>query len=338
MKNKILVLGYFGYITNQLDGQTVKTRDIFRLLREQKGAENVDFYDTQLFKFKRSSLFNMFYKVMRCKTLIYLPAHNNLKYIFPIIYFLSLLFHYKIHYFVVGGWLSQFIKPLTLHQRMLKKITGIHVETERLLNDLKNNYSYDNVDIFPNFRFFNFHPTRNISDKLRLVFMARINKMKGLDWIFYLAEYIVNQNLEDKISITFYGPINNDDKDYFLQNVAKYDFINYQGPLQPNEIYPILCKYDLMLLPTHYYTEGLPGSVVDAYISGIPVIATEWKHAREFIDDGNTGFIIPFENGQDVLIEKVIYFMSHKDTLIEMQSKALKYRAKFAPPDINKII
>lgn len=30
-----------------------------------------------------------------------------------------------------------------------------------------------------------------------------------------------------------------------------------------------------MLLPTHYYTKGLPCSIVDAYIAGIPVIATE---------------------------------------------------------------
>lgn len=34
-KTKVLVLGYFGYMTNQLDGQTVKTRDVYRLAKEQ---------------------------------------------------------------------------------------------------------------------------------------------------------------------------------------------------------------------------------------------------------------------------------------------------------------
>lgn len=38
-----------------------------------------------------------------------------------------------------------------------------------------------------------------------------------------------------------------------------------------------------MLLPTHYYTEGLPGSVLDAYMSGIPIIVSRWKHASEFV-------------------------------------------------------
>ena len=47
---RILVLGYFGYNTNQLDGQTVKTRDIYRLVEEQAGGK-VDYYDTEDFQF-----------------------------------------------------------------------------------------------------------------------------------------------------------------------------------------------------------------------------------------------------------------------------------------------
>ena len=90
---------------------------------------------------------------------------------------------------------------------MLKRITGIHVETKRLLSELEGYYGFKNVDIFPNFRFFNFNPERYDSGKLRLVFMARVNKMKGLDWIFNLADYIKDNNLEDNYSITFFGPI-----------------------------------------------------------------------------------------------------------------------------------
>ena len=98
----ILVLGYFGYNTNQLDGQTVKTCDIYKLVESQKKGE-VDYYDTEDFKYHKLSIFKMFWKVIRCRTLFYLPAHNNLKVIFPLIYILSVLFRFKIHYFVVGG-------------------------------------------------------------------------------------------------------------------------------------------------------------------------------------------------------------------------------------------
>ena len=94
----ILVLGYFGYSTNQLDGQTVKTRDIYKLVESQAKGK-VDYYDTEDFKYHKLSIFKMFWKVIRCRTLLYLPAHNNLKAIFPIIYVLSVLFRFKIHYF-----------------------------------------------------------------------------------------------------------------------------------------------------------------------------------------------------------------------------------------------
>jgi len=68
----LLVLGYFGYRTGKLDGQTVKTRDLYRLLGECAG-DSVDYYDTEEFKYNKLSLLKMFWKVMRCKTLYYLP-------------------------------------------------------------------------------------------------------------------------------------------------------------------------------------------------------------------------------------------------------------------------
>lgn len=334
--SNILVIGYFGLNTNQLDGQTVKTRDLYRLVCEQ--YEEVNCYDTEDFKCNKFSIFKMFWNVIICKTLIYLPAHNNLKVIFPIIFVLSKLFGVRIHYFVVGGWLREFLEDLPLHRLMLKRINGIHTETNRMKNELQEYYQFKNVDVFPNFRFFDFEPNRVSNDKLRVVFMARVNKLKGLDWIFKLAQYIKENDLEDQISITFYGPILENDRTYFEGEVDKYNFVDYKGVIQPNEIHQTLNDYDLMLLPTHYFTEGLPGSIVDAYISGIPVIATEWKHSREFIDDGYSGYIIPFENGEMSLIEKVILLNKDRNLLKQMQLNALEKRKEFTPPLLSRYI
>lgn len=333
----ILVIGYFGYNTGQLDGQTVKTRDVYRLAIEQT-HDAVDYYDTEDFKFNKMSIFKMFWKVIKCRILFYLPAHNNLKYIFPIIYILSVIFRFQIHYFVVGGWLREFLYDLPIHRFMLRRIAGIHVETNMLLTELKDFYHFEDVDIFPNFRFFDFTPKRSSSSRLRLVFMARINKMKGLDWIFDLAREIEIRHLKNMFSITFYGQVLEDDREYFEENLSKFAFMEYKGALEPNEIYGTLSQYDVMLLPTHYYTEGLPGSVVDAYISGIPVIVTEWKHAHEFVEDGATGYIIPFENGQQQLIEKVLLLERDRNLLQKLQINALMKRIEFAPPRIDSYL
>lgn len=334
---KVLVLGYFGYNTNQLDGQTVKTRDLYKLVQEQYKGE-VDYYDTEDFKFYKLSIFKMYWKIVCCRTLIYLPAHNNLKTIFPTIFGLFLLLRFKIHYFVVGGWLREFLGDKSLHRYMLSRINGIHVETQRLKNELEEYYHFTNVDVFPNFRFFDFCPVKKENKKLRLVFMARINKMKGLDWIFNMAKYISIHQLEDKFTLTFFGPIHEEDKDYFITELAKYSYAEYKGALQPDVIHETLNQYDVMLLPTHYYTEGLPGSIVDAYISGIPVIATEWKHSHEFVNDGYSGYIIPFENGENKLIEKVMELESDRMLLAQLKKNVLVKRKEFAPPIISSFL
>lgn len=338
MNDKILVLGYFGYRTNQLDGQTVKTRDIFHLLQEQYPNRKIDFFDTQDFKYNKLSVLLMFKKLCQSKTLIYLPANNNLKYIFPFIFIFSKICRFDIHYFVVGGWLNSFIKDLPIHKWMLHKIRGIHVETRRLKDDLQTNYGYRNIDIFPNFRFFDFIPVLTESKKLRLVFMARIMKQKGLDWIFNLAEYIRENNLSTEIDITFFGQINQEDREYFMSNVKKFPFIDYKGHLQPEKIYPVISQFDVMLFPTHFYTEGLPGTVVDAYISGIPAIATEWINSHEFIDHGKSGYIIPFENGEKALIDTVMLLNNDRQLLKKMKSYVLNLRNRFAPPKIESFL
>ena len=194
------------------------------------------------------------------------------------------------------------------------------------------------MDIFPNVRFFDFNPQPTDSKKLRIVFMARIMKQKGLDWIFNLADYIVANGLQEKFSITFFGQEADEDKEYFEGKVKQYDFVEYCGHLQPELIHETLSLYDVMLLPTHFYTEGLPGSVVDAYISGIPVIVTEWKHSHEFVDDGKSGFIVPFNDGMQQMIDRVLLLEKDRELLRQLKTNALVKRMEFAPPKLDNLI
>lgn len=336
MRRRVAVIGYFGYRTNQLDGQTVKTRQMCQLLKEN--GVDVESYDTEEFQFKKISIFNMFWKVIMAKTLVYLPAHNNLKFIFPVIFILSKLFCVKIHYFVVGGWLADFVKNKPVISWMIKRIEGIHTETLLLRQRLEKEYGYNNVDVFPNFRFFDYVPTMKAHDKLKVVFFARINRMKGLDMIFAFADYVVEHNLSNKITIDFYGPIEKSDELYFFANLAKYNFINNHGVLQPTEISSELNNYDVLVLPTHYYTEGLPGSIVDAYIAGLPVVVTKWLHATEFVEDNKTGFIIPFENSQVAFNDSIMKLYEDRDLLMQMKHAANERSRDFCAENAWKIV
>ena len=327
----ILVLGAFGYKSTLFDGQTIKTRNLKDLLL--KNNVDVDYYDTQDFQYNKFSIFRMFWKVITCKYIFYLPAENNLQKIFPILFLLSKFFGTEIHYFVVGGWLVEFLKDKPSLSKKLGAIKGIHCETKTMKKNLECSYGYGNVDVFPNFRINDFIPHKHHEDgKLKVVFMARILKQKGLDTIFAMGDEILKQNIDGRIIVDFYGPLMNWDNDesYFKENITKYDFMKYNGPLEPEVIYSTLEQYDVMVLPTHFYTEGLPGSILDAYISGIPVIVTRWKHATEFVDDNSCGYIIPFEDDGRELFQRVNMLLNDESKLDSMKSSARKRWHEFS--------
>lgn len=335
-KSKVLVLGYFGYVTNQLDGQTVKTRSIYELLKskEKKTGFILSFFDTQTFQTNRSDVLKMFSKVCKTDILIYIAAHNNLKYFFPIIYLIAKVRRIPIHYIVVGGWLAEFIKNKPLHIHMLRKIKGIYPQTKDLKNKLQSKYNFKNVQ-----QLYNFRMTENIlqnkvsinpdNNKLRLVFMARVHRMKGVDVLFHLADELKSSNIHS-VSIDIYGPIFDEYKQEFEEKLKVNEFINYRGILQPADIQKTLSEYDVMLFPTKYFTEGFPGSILDAYIAGIPVIATKWKYADEFIKDDFSGIISPFNNDA-VFIEKVKSVIDNPDKLNQLNKGALKYAQIYSP-------
>lgn len=338
-KYGICVLGAFGFRVQHYDGQTLKTKNLLDLLKEKD--LNPDYFETQNFKFNKFSVLSMCWKILKCKTLFYLPAQNNLKYLFPIVYILSRLSGNSIHYFVVGGWLKEFLEDKPWHRKKLAKISGIHCETHLMKNLLEKEYGFKNVDVFPNFRINDYKPTFHHEEgKLKLVFMARVVKMKGLDTIFSACDKIENSCLEDKISVDFYGQQQdtNNDIEYFNSNIIKYNFVKYHGPLEPGDIYTTLEKYDAMLLPTHYYTEGLPGSILDAYMSGIPAIVTKWKHATEFVDDGKTGIIIPFDDNGDALYDAIMTLFNNIELLNEMKSSSIEKAYEYSSEKAYKLV
>ena len=82
-----------------------------------------------------------------------------------------------------------------------------------------------------------------------------------------------------------------------------------------------------MVLLTKYEGEGFPGSILDAYISGIPVIVTNWKFLPEFVDEGKTGFVV---NNANDFIDKVIRLSEDNELLLDMKKAALEKSSNYS--------
>ncbi len=340
MKKRILILGYFGYITNQLDGQTVKTRYVYELLKKKsKFFESVNYFDSQSFQFNKLSFFNMIWRIFRCQKLIYLPATKNLTYIFPIIYLICKLRRVDTLYVVVGGWLAEYLENKALHAALLSRIRAIFPENKHLKEKLEKKYGFRNVHIFPNFRMHSFTPSfYQEKNSFKIVFMARINRMKGIDATFRLAEQIEKKHNQDSpIEIDFYGPIDEGEEGYFKQQIDKFDFVTYRGILQPDEIYDALGQYDVSILPTHYPGEGFPGTIVDSYASGLPVIVSNWKYLPEVVDHGITGYVFDLKN-ENEFYEYVDKLYRDRALLLRMKKNAFEKSKIFSAENAWGII
>lgn len=326
---RILVFGYFGYENNRINGQTIKTREVYEMLRERSGAE-VRFADSQTFRTHPAKVIRFLRDMAWCNTLVWLPAYSNLRYLFRIIRMFSAVFGFDIIYPVVGGQLSQFLLRLPYHRRHLGKLKAILAENQLTVNELHNRFGFNNVEIFPNFREICPQPefSTDLYAPLRLVFMARICMEKGIDVIAGLCEARGARTF----TIDFYGQIDPKDEEYFrTQLVEKYPFVKYNGLLAPDEIANTLGQYDVMLLPTRYPGEGFPGSVMDAYRVGIPVIVSDWRYAREFVTEGVSGYIADYDRPLPGVIAAVERIDDDRNLLTQLKRSAYAESLKYSP-------
>jgi len=337
---KILVIGYFGYSNNQIDGQTLRTRNIYTLLKKFSNHE-VIFFDTQSVKQSKKNLFKLISLIYECDVVFNIAAHRNLKYFFPSIFIACRIARIPLNYIAIGGWLYTYLAKMPIHRYMLSKINSIFVQTENLHINLRKS-GFNNVYVLNNFRFSDFPEIELKKDYQlvqRLVFMARVHPLKGVNTIFKLAEQLQSKGIKD-ISIDIYGPILESYETEFFSKIRSSK-VNYKGVIAPNDVFKVLKEYDFMLFPTKYFTEGFPGSILDAYISGIPVVATNWLNAKEFISEGKTGYISEF-NDDSAFIQLVISLIQEPikvNSLVEnLRLERIKYRPDKAWSIISKSI
>lgn len=327
-KKRILVFGYFGYDNNKLDGQTVKTRDVYTLIKERSGAD-VRYACTHAFREHPTSILRFVRDLVRCDTLVIIPCVRNMLKLFPPLYYLSLLLRYKIVHVAIGAWHMRDFPSHRHTARLVGKIAFNLYENQSLCDELRRTFGHTNLGVMPNFRTSVAPvPHKTYSPPLKLVFMARMQMMKGLD----VLEEIVRQIDGEQITLTLYGPYENDEvRTYVEQTLLTHKWITYQGILQPDDVVPTLARHDVLLFPTHYFLEGFPGTILDAYRAGLPVVATRWVHAEEFIKEGVSGFIVDFDKPVPDMIRLIRALMAHPEQLSRLTTGAYNESLKYTP-------
>lgn len=334
MKIKISIIGAFGEGLNLLNGQTIKTKIIAGELMRLYGEEEVCCIDTYGKLHNITSLFKIFFQFAHSQNIMMLPAHNALKILAPWLSFCNKFYHRRLHYVVIGGWLDSYLNNHPSTEKSLRKFNSIYVETQTMLNALQKR-GFKNVSVLPNckdLKILNdyelFYSTK---EPFRMVTFSRVMKQKGIEVVAHIISEINNELGRRVFELDIYGQIEPNEKKWFEDFVNRYKLseecsaIKYKGCVPFDRSIEILSQYFALLFPTRFYTEGIPGTIIDAYAAGLPVISARWESFADVIDDNVTGIGFDFENWEE--LKNILFSIASNPDIINSKKIACLKRA-----------
>lgn len=239
-------------------------------------------------------------------------------------------------YFVIGGILADYMEKGEVKLQPYKCVDWFLVESMQMKEQMQK-LGFSNVIHLPNFKRIDYLPAKQSpadSEATRFVFLSRIIPEKGCDYIFEALDILNAQGMAERISVDFYGTIDNGYQQLFTQKIADIPNAEYKGfiDLRKKENYDVLACYDAMLFPTYWEGEGFPGIIVDAFIAGLPVIASDWAHNSEFIEHQQTGIIIP-PHSSEALAQQMLLLAQNPTEISRMshhcQKQAQNYDTRY---------
>lgn len=127
------------------------------------------------------------------------------------------------------------------------------------------------------------------SGDVRLLFVGRLEKQKGLD-VLLAALAKVSSALKWRLTLAGDGP----DWPVVAALAGRYaliDRIELLGWQGWNTLPPLYRQADVFVMPSR--ENGMPAALLEAMAAGLPVVSTSVTGAGEAVQDGKTGLLVP---------------------------------------------
>ncbi|WP_081640984.1 glycosyltransferase family 4 protein [Butyrivibrio sp. XPD2006] len=192
-------------------------------------------------------------------------------------------------YFMMGGTEADEISFSKKKLKVYENYKRVYVETDSMKRKLVN-AGMTNVEVYPNCRkkasFIN--DIKKSDDRLKCVFLSSIQKEKGIEIVIDTAKEL------SEVEFYIYGNVKDDYRDEFFECIKGSANTHYMGAFSwdSDMLYTLLSRYDIFLFPTLWSTEGVPGVLVEAKISGLVPIVSDMSYNSEIIEDGVDGIVL----------------------------------------------
>ena len=218
------------------------------------------------------------------------------------------------------------------------RIDHIYVETLTMQKAL-NEQGFHNVIIMKNCKKLRINSliSKNNTDSIvKLCTFSRVMRQKGIEDIVEALK-VLNGD-EVLYSLDIYGQIDNNEIDWFNNLKSNFPFyINYCGCVDYHLSVDTIKNYNLLVFPTKFYTEGIPGTIIDSFASGVPVLSSKWESFDDIIIDGVTGIGYEFDNVEDLII-KLKFIYNNINLLENMSMNCIKEAEQYLPNNALKVL
>lgn len=324
------------------DGQTIKTRVLRNELGLKYPQATIKLVDTYNYKkYPLKLLKNLLVCLKEGQVIFILLSRNGMRVLFPIVNFINRFYHKPIFHDCIGGSLAELIMKYGKLKKELNKFNVNWVESKHLKQRLEA-AGVLNVEYLPNFKRLNIlndnDLIRHTDVPFRFCTFSRVNKAKGIN---EASEAIIRINNEvgNKLAyLDVYGPIEGNYgailKDYIDQADGA---ITYKGVADYSKSTETLKDYYALLFPTTFYGEGFPGTVLDAFYAGLPIIATNWHLNGEIITHKKTGYLYDW-NDTEGLERWIKFAVMNPDEMYIMKKNCIKEAELYTPDYVMEVI
>lgn len=321
---QLLIIGNLINGDDSINGQTLKTKNYISAFKEY-GYE-VGIFDTCGYsKRPLTKTLDLFFKIRKFKTIIMLPDINGMRFLSTFIPFAKKK-KTQVYYSVVGGWLPSFVATHEKFIKRLNRLNGIFVENNNMKENLQFN-GVQNVYIVNNFKIYKKNDENDInyesfcSKRHSFCFFSRIDVEKGTKEMIDAIEIVNKKGFN--VHLDIYGPIFQEYRNDFLNSINRLkDNISYKGIGDPDLAPSIISSYYMQLFPTRCPTEGIPGSIIDSFAAGVPIISTLWNPKFPLVKNLINGLIVEMDSAEDIA-EKIIYAIENPRTIYKMHQNCL---------------
>lgn len=340
---RIGIIGHMGGTEFFADGQTVKVKSLVEALGQYAPEIHLDIVDTY---YAKKSPLKFIWSFLKCiavdKKIVFFPATNSRKVLFPFFYYLGKVTGKEFYHDCIAGSMSKHLKERPSWVKYLDSYCANWMESPeevRLLTEM----GLGNVSYMPNFKHLSPLSIEEVNSKeyskpYKFCTFSRIESLKGIeDALMAIKE--VNAIHPNSAYLEMYGPVQPGSEEWFEGIQKKYaEICCYKGIVKPNESVEAVKDYVALLFPTQYYTEGMPGTIVDAMFAGVPVIARRWMWCDNMIKDRYNGLVYEFDQPEklkDLLLEVV----EDVNLIKRMKQNCITESDKYAAgPTITRIL